>query len=119
MAIREDLFLFVVGQLRYGATQAELSEMLNECVNRARDTGKTATLTLTLKIVPDAKGEGTYRIEDRSVHKLPSFERGTTIMFGTPDGNLLREDPRQRALDLRQVSDDRPATLKQPEVHSA
>lgn len=117
MAIREDLFLFVVGQLRHGTTQAELSEMLSECVNRTRETGSAATLTLTLKILPD--GDGTYRIEDKAVHKLPSMKRGATIMYGTPDGNLLREDPRQAELDIRIIPNDRPTTLKTIEDKSA
>lgn len=109
MSTRSDLFAYVVGQLRHGATQDELSDMLNDCVQRARDTNKPATLTLTLKIVPD--GLGTYRIEDKAVHKLPLFERGSTVMYGTPDGNLQREDPRQRALDLRTVPADAHTTL--------
>lgn len=119
MAVREDLFTFLVSQLRYGATQTELSEKLNECVNVARDTGKPATLTLTLKIVPDARGEGTYKIEDRAVHKLPVFERGGTVMYGTPDGNLQREDPRQKSLDLRALTIERPSIFKNPEEKTA
>ena len=119
MSVREDLFNFLVTQLRYGAAHIELSEKLNECVNTARDTGKPATLTLTLKIIPDAKGEGTYRIEDKIVHKLPNFDQGSTVMYGTPDGNLQREDPRQKALDLRSIPIERPTTLKNPEEKTA
>ncbi len=117
MAIREDLFLFVIGQLRYGATQAELSEALNACVNAARETGSKATLTLSLQILPD--GDGTYRIEDKFVHKLPSLKRGSTIMYGTPEGNLEREDPRQKSLDLRSVPDARPEPIKTPQEATA
>lgn len=113
--IRDDLFAYTLAQLRYGATQAELSEMLNECVNRARETGKAATITLTLKIVPD--GDGTYRLEDKAVHKLPTFSRGSTVMYGTPEGNLQREDPRQKTLELRPIADE-PATFK-PLEHTA
>jgi len=117
MAVREDLFLHTIAHLRCGATQAELSEALNECVTRARETGSAASLTLTLKIEPD--GDGTYRIGDKFASKLPSMKRGSTIMYGTPDGNLLREDPRQAQLPLRPVPDERPATLKTIEEKSA
>lgn len=117
MSIREDLFLYTVAQLRSGATQSELSEALNECVNRARETGSAATLTLTLKIDPD--GDGTYRIADKFASKLPSMRRGSTIMYGTPDGNLMREDPRQAELDIRIVPHDRAAPLKTIEDKSA
>src|SRR5574343_193736 len=117
MSVREDLFQLVVRKLRYGATQAELSEALNNCVNAVRETGSPASLTLTLKIDPD--GDGTYRITDKFVHKLPSLKRGSTIMYGTPDGSLEREDPRQSALDLRAIPSDRPTTLKTIEEKSA
>ena len=40
-------------------------------------------------------------------------------MYGTPDGNLMREDPRQAELDIRVVPHDRPATLKTIEEKSA
>lgn len=39
--------------------------------------------------------------------KLPKEEKGSSLMFATPDNNLQREDPRQLTLDgLRTVDKD-------------
>lgn len=97
MATRADLFSYLVGQLRTGKTQAELSEALNECVRRANQVNKEATLTLTLKIKPNGD-TGQYHISDKINTKLPEFDRAKTIMFGTPEGNLQRDDPSQQTL---------------------
>lgn len=105
--MRPDLFIHTLNILRYGEAQTEASEALAECVDRARDTGKAATLTITLKITP--KGScGQFLIQDQIKTKLPDLEKEETIMFGTPEGNLQREDPRQSKLPLRQV--DEPKT---------
>lgn len=103
---RPDLFQHVVNSLRYGAAAEELSEALAECVDRARDAGKAATLTLTIKIKPKGNS-GQYFIEDDIKTKVPALMKEETIMFGTPDGNLTREDPRQQKLPLRVAGDEK------------
>lgn len=100
--IREDLFLFTARELRNGATQRDLSERLSECVEAARDCQKAATLTLKLTIKP-LGNSGQYEIRDDITAKIPELDRGITLMFGTPDNNLTRSDPRQSKLDLRRV----------------
>ena len=109
--IRTDLFNFVIANLRYGNTLDELSEKLNECVNASRDTGKVSTLTLELKIKPNGS-TGQYELTDKIKSKVPELDREVTLMFGTPEGNLVREDPRQMRLDLRQVETPPAAGLK-------
>ena len=107
MNIRADLFTATVNQLLNGHTQSELSDKLAECVDRARETGKQAKLTLTLTIKPVGQ-TGQYEIRDQIKQVLPELDRGITLMFGTPDGNLTRDDPNQRKLDLKSVSDEKP-----------
>ncbi len=110
MAHRQDLFLHTVSQLRGGRTQEELSKQLNEIVNACRDTGKVGEITLKIKVKPDRGDTGQYFLEDKVVQKLPEFERGKTLMFGTPDGNLQRTDPNQHELPLRSVFDEEQET---------
>lgn len=107
MPLRPDLFTYTINQLRLGDAQEDLSEALHECVETARLTGKSAHLVLKLTIKPH--GHGQYELVDDVTTKLPRAERGITLMFGTPEGNLSRNDPRQPDLDLRPVPDDRPA----------
>lgn len=104
-----DRVIEVLRNLRSGRTVSELEEELRQVVARCRDTGKKGTLTLTLSIDPTKAGDGTYSINDKVVSKLPEFERHATLFFGTPDGNLQREDPRQQALpfnEARRIRDE-------------
>ena len=110
MSLNPNLFASVINQLRHGGAQESLSEALSECVETARLRGKSAKLVLTLTVKPH--GDGQYELRDDVTTKLPKPERGLTLMFGTPEGNLTRHDPRQQALDLKGVPDDRPAELK-------
>lgn len=107
MTIRSDLFTHTVNNLLNGHTQAELSDRLAECVERARETGKQAKLTLTLTIKPLGQS-GQYEIRDQIKQQLPELDRGITLFFGTPEGNLTREDPNQQNLALKTVPDDKP-----------
>lgn len=110
---RADLFLNTVKTLRNGHTQDELSEALNELVQACRETNKTGEITLKIKVRPDKSGNGQYFLEDTFNCKKPESERGQTIYFGTPEGNLQREDPDQKILDLKQVASQAPANTKQ------
>lgn len=104
-----DRFLAVLRDLRKGRTVSELEDKMREVVNRVRDTGKKGTLTLTISIDPTKAGDGTYQLSDKVVSKLPDFERHATLFFGTPDGNLQQEDPRQQPLpfnEARRIRDE-------------
>lgn len=109
---RPDLWNSTVAQLRSGSTQEELSDMLGEAVNMARETGRQATVTLQIIVKPI--GDGQYEIRDKVSHKLPELPRGMTLMYGTPEGNLMRDNPKQASLNLRSA-DEAPAPLKHVE----
>ena len=44
--------------------------------------------------------------------KLPKEERGSSIMFSTPEGNLTREDPRQMQIEGLRTVDKSTGELK-------
>lgn len=117
MPYRQDLFLEVAKQLRAGRTQDELSEALNQLVQDCRNTGKKGVVTLKITVKPDKGDNGQYFLSDEIVVKRPSFERGQTILFGTPDGNLQRTDPNQPELPLRSVEQPQqePRFVAEPE----
>ncbi len=109
---RPDLLVHTLNELAYGAAAVDGSEKLAEAVDAARTTGKTATLTIELKIKPMGRETGQYEIAHKFGQKLPKLDVGSTIMFGTPEGNLQREDPRQQKLDLRVAKNEKPDTFK-------
>lgn len=108
--IRKDLFTSVLTALRFGSAQDELSEKLNECVQACQNTGKAAEITLKIKIKPE--GDGQYFLEDDIKTKIPSLPKQKTLMFGTPEGNLQRNDPRQAEMDLKVVAEKQPEAFK-------
>lgn len=112
---REDLFRHTVGMLRYGEAEKELTEKLHECITRAQTSGKTTELTLKIKIKP-RQNTGQYIIEDDVTAKLPKVLKEETLLFGTPDGNLQREDPRQKTFEFREVNQEkRPESFREIE----
>lgn len=113
MAIRHDLFTHTLNSLRMGEAQEELSKKLHECVCEARDVGKSASITLTITIKPNGKGQ--FEVLDKIITKLPTPDKGVTLMYDTPDGNLQRENPRQHSMELRAVPQDAIKDLKRPE----
>lgn len=105
MAVRIDLFTHTLNTLRGGAAQEELSVALNECVIAARESGAASKLTIEITVKPNGHS-GQYKITESWKTKLPKMDQGETLFFGTPDGNLTREDPRQQSLGLRRAEQE-------------
>ncbi len=101
MAFSETLFLDTLRFMRGGKTQQELSEELNSLVQACRDTGNSGKITLTITVKPDRGDTGQYFLTDKIDCKKPAFERGQTICWGTPEGNLIRNNPSQGELILK------------------
>lgn len=92
-------FAQVLAQHREGYSLAEASEKLTELVQRVRQTGRSGTITVALKVGPASKGAGNaLLIHDKITVRLPEMEREATIMFANENHQLQREDPRQRKL---------------------
>jgi hypothetical protein len=87
---------------RGGLTHDELSDALADLVAAVTDEGKAGSLTVTFRIKPMGKGEGLEVSADIKA-RPPAKTPGVSIFFATPENALVREDPRQKALDLREV----------------
>ena len=90
-----------LAKLRQGELVDELTTALQHLVGVCADTGKKGSLTLKLTLQPGKAGQ--IEIHDELAVKEPKQEKGTSIMFATPEGNLVREDPRQKKLALEVV----------------
>lgn len=96
-----------------GELASELSEELFELVRylegeaTARQSTSSGLLTLKLKITVDDRGYA--RVTHDVATKRPKTRRTEALMYVTKGGNLVRENPRQQSLPLRDVS-------KRPEV---
>lgn len=94
-------FTDTLNAMRFGTLSEDLTRALHELTAACVDTQRPGALTLTLQLKPGKGGQ--IEVFDDIKVKPPKSERGSTIMFSTPEGNLQREDPRQKKLDLRQV----------------
>lgn len=86
-----------------GDLMYDLSLRLQECVKAAQNTGKKCTLNLAILIDPDTKAAGVFRVSGAIKLKLPPEPTKASLFFPTPEGNLSRNDWRQREMfDERQ-----------------
>lgn len=96
--------------LRYGTLSDELTTKLQQLTTACADTGRAGSITLTLALKPGKGGQ--VEVFDDIKVKLPKEERGSSIMFATPEGNLQREDPRQHELPGLRSVEATPGELK-------
>jgi len=87
---------------RTGITHDTLSDALQELVAAVAQEGKAGYLTLKIGIKPRGKDDG-LDVSAEIACKPPKETPGSSVFFVTPENNLVREDPRQRNMDLREV----------------
>jgi hypothetical protein len=109
------MFQETILQINNGAAVQELSDALKNVVASVRETGKSGSITLTLKVSPASKGNvDVLLVESQVKTKLPEPERGMTIFYATDNNLLVRNDPKQQMLPLRVVEfDQQPRELKE------
>lgn len=102
-----------IAYLAKGTVDEDGTDQLAELIKMVRLTGRKGTLTLTLEVsMLDKSSEDAMRIVGDVKTKAPKMEKPTTIMFSTGDGDLLRDDPEQMKMDLRQVGHTQPETAR-------
>ncbi len=95
-------FAAFVQEQRGGALHGEMSDGLVELVQAVRETGKAGTIALTVKVAPNKDGV-TVTVTDKMKLTLPEGERGAAIFFADEHGNLMRRDPRQLEMPLKEL----------------
>lgn len=100
-------FADVVRDLAGGRIYEDLGTQLSETVSAVLETGKVGELSLKLTIKPNS--EGSVLVTAAVKQKIPEPTLGSTLFFATTTGSLLRNDPRQTEMQLREVpADDKP-----------
>lgn len=93
----------VIGDLNRGRTFHELNQELAKVVEAVKATGKGGSLTFSLKIAPN--GVDSVELSADIKTKIPVPSQTKTLMFISADNSLVRSDPRQKDLPLREVGD--------------
>lgn len=102
MAGNARAFMDFLRDHRGGLTHDQLSDALQELVAAVTQEGKGGTLTVKFSVKPMGKSDG-LEVAAEIAMKPPKETPGVSIFFATPENNLVREDPRQKAMDLREV----------------
>jgi hypothetical protein len=87
--------------VQQGVFLEEASEQLAALVKQITETGKGGKLVIELAIKPVGRKSAAISITGKVTAKAPNETPDETLMFPTPEGNLLTEDPRQQKLDLK------------------
>jgi hypothetical protein len=96
-------FADIVRELGSGQAYEDLTSALGEIATGVMLHRKTGELTLKLKVTPN--GEGSVFVDADIKAKVPEPARARTLFFATSSGSLVRNDPRQDSLPLRQVTE--------------
>ena len=91
------------------------SDKLAELVAAVDSSGKSGKLTLDISVKKATRG-GAMLISGKLRLTKPAEEAMEAMLFATPEGNLVVDDPSQMKLELRQVKgggDATPTILKQ------
>ena len=91
MPVRQ--FTDVIRDMRFGETLDELSQEFNKLVQAVENTGRPGEMIFSIKLKPSTAGS--LELTDLVKVKLPAPKKGTSLFFATPEGNLVRNDPRQ------------------------
>ena len=92
---------------RNGVTLDELSDELQALVAAVTEEGKGGKLTFTITVKPMGRDSGALEVACDIKSSPPKKTPGTSVFFASPENNLVRQDPRQTAMELREVA---PAT---------
>jgi hypothetical protein len=98
---------------RDGRTLQELTEGLATVVSSVLDTGKSGTITLSIKVSKLGRGTSMVQVSDAVKVKAPTPDRDSSVFFSNDAGGLTRNDPYQPSL-LTQEPQGRELQLQQP-----
>lgn len=98
-------FVDTLRDLEYGKLLDDLADAQHAVIAGVQETHKIGTVTVVLKYRYETDGQ--ISVETDVKNKVPKMPRGTTLFFTTPEGNIQRDDPRQRKLELKKVADDK------------
>lgn len=103
-------FTDILGELENGYLLKELTAKVYEVVRASRETRKPGAIKIAIKISPT--GRGSVELDAKIDASIPEHDRPTTTFFLTPEGTMMRNDPNQPRLPLREVADDATGELR-------
>lgn len=103
-------FTDVIGELENGDVITDLTAALYDVVRAVQDTRKAGGLKLAIKVTPTGRGSVELDVKFETIE--PKHDRPSTTFFVGKDGELMRNDPNQPRLPLREVMDEKTGELR-------
>jgi hypothetical protein len=94
------LFSSTVSELHRGELLGTLDAELAEVVEAVRHTGKTGSITLTIRVSVEQMGSDQVSVGANTKVVAPKMPRAESLFYAH-GSRLVREDPRQTRLELR------------------
>lgn len=91
-------FTDVIRDIRKGRVVDAATTELAEVVRGVLDTNKGGSLTLTLTVKPNGRGDNAVIVSAKLAAKVPQVDLPDALFFANLDGDLLREDPTQNRM---------------------
>lgn len=104
----------IIDTLRHldgGCLIDDAAELMAELVTAVGSTNKPGKLTIEISV--RRATAGAMALKGKVTVKKPAEPVFESLMFPTPEGNLLTEDPNQKSFDLRPVSGAEKPALSQ------
>lgn len=99
----DDGFVATVVGFRGGCSARELDDNLRNLISAVRETGKGGKLIYEIVVKPAATGNKTIVITDKITPKAPVLPRDNAIYYATQDNGLVRDNPDQANLPVKEV----------------
>jgi hypothetical protein len=98
--------IFEIGALNGGTFGHKVSETFKQVLQAVETTGKAGKLTITVDVTKTTGGM--VALVAKVTDKTPEPKPDADVRWVTEDGVLTHQNPKQRDLELRPVSNDRP-----------
>lgn len=104
-------FTDVLGELEGGDVLQDLTAALYDVVRAVMDVRKPGGIKIAIKVTPT--GKGSVELDTKFEVVEPKHDRSSTTFFVANDGSLLRNDPNQPRLPLREVMDEKTGEIRE------
>lgn len=95
-------FISLLQQHRNGSILNDVADAVREVIEAVQLAGKAGKLTITFTMAPSG-ATGAIIISDDIKVTLPKLPKQESLFFADDNGQLVRNDPRQRELPLRSI----------------
>lgn len=101
----------ILREMRRGRIVEDMTDALAEVVKAVDETDKAGALTIKITVKPSKDGGWEKTLSTAISTSIPRKDSPDAVFFSNADGDLVREDPDQRALFADSERPERPRAV--------